>query len=564
VAHEAIRHVRPGEPLAIDPKYLRQSRDAFFWLFAAPIQETEYREDGVAVVHVRGPLEHHEDPCADSYDAICARTEEAFGNESAHAVVLCLDSPGGVVSGLNETVARLRKCAKQSGKRFVAYVDEMATSAAYALACACDEIVVPPSAITGSIGVISTMVDVTAADEMMGLRFVTIASGTRKADGHPHVPISDAAIAAETRRVEKLAMQFFRLVKSSRGLPIAKIQGFQAGIFLGKEAVSAGVADAVLSWEECLALLSDTSTPRSQRKLLARGGTLEPSSSLAQLGPHSESPMPLSLDALIKRTEAALASEKDSKLRAELSASLEAYKKTKHSIEKHETEEGDEEDEEDEDEEGGNETDRSDDPDDDKDDDGDEEDEDEKKSAAPPVKKSASTKKKAGKGRAEEEAEDEGDDAEALLQLVRRATGKRGAAAMGALEGLLSKAVMTDKLAARLEAIEVSRKREARDAIVGAALASNRITKKEAERLGKKSRAHVEAFLDARPRSLIYAQSEDLPVPQMQNPDGTAVLPPDLEKQLQAAITASEGKITRDQILAEHAKRSASTLNGRG
>ncbi len=149
-----IRQVRAGEPLAIDPSFLRQSAgsgpQAFFWLFAPPIQETEYRDDGLAIVHVRGPLEHHDDPCSDSYDAIVARTEEAFACEEAKAVVLRIDSPGGVVSGLSSAVDRLRQCAKASGKRFVAYVDEMAASAAYALSCSCDEIILPKSAIVGS------------------------------------------------------------------------------------------------------------------------------------------------------------------------------------------------------------------------------------------------------------------------------------------------------------------------------------------------------------------------------------------------------------------------------
>jgi signal peptide peptidase SppA len=562
-----IRHVRAGEVLAIDANYLRQSQTsegpgAFFWLFAAPIKATEYREDGVAVIHVRGPLEHHEDPCSDSYDDILCRAEEAFACEEARAVVLCLDSPGGVVAGLNATVDKLRKCAKESGKRFVAYVDEMATSAAYALACSCDEIVVPQSAITGSIGVISTMVDVTAADEMMGIRYVTIASGSRKTDGHPHVPITDSAVTSEGRRVEKLAMQFFRMVKSSRGVPVEKIRSFQAGIFLGKEALRAGLADAVMPYDELMATLSDTAknSPRASvpTKPLAPSGQAEPHSVAANgTQAAAERTMPLSLDALIKRTEAALASEKDNKRKAELTASLEAYKKTKHSIEKHETEEGDEEDEEEE-EADGNETDRGDDPDKDEDDD---DEEDEKKSAAAPSKKSAKSKTK-GKY-SEEEAESEDDEAEALVTLVRRATGKTGAAAMGALEGLLSKARSAEGLAARVQAMEQARKTETRDSVVDRALAANRITKKEAVGLKKKPLAHVEAFLEARPRGLVYSQSEDLPVPQMQNPDGSSILPADLEKQIQAAITASEGKITREQILAEHAKRSQASLNGR-
>jgi ClpP class serine protease len=581
---------RVGEPLAIDPRALKYEREvgreAFFWLFGPPVKETE-RVGEVAVVHVRGPLEHHSDGYSDSYDSILCRVRDAFSGVDvskayerrnywrqdyeplepcpAAAVVLCLDSPGGVVAGLNDTVRSLRQASKAAKRPLVAFVNEMATSAAYALACSCSEIVVPASGILGSIGVISTMVDVTAADKADGLRFVTITSGERKADGHPHVPISDAAIKAETARVEKLADQFYRLVRTSRGLSLDTIQRFQAGIFLGQQAARAGLADSVMSYDEFMATLCDkveTAPDRTRdTKPLAQSGATGSHSTQSRV---AEKIMPLSLDALIRRTEASIAAEKDPKKLGALVASLEAYKKTKHSIEKHETEEGEEEDEEEE--EGGNETDRTDDPDKDKDDDDDEE-EDEKSAAAPPQKKSAKSKSKKGEDskKGEEEAESEEDEAEALLHLVRRATGKSGAAARGALEGLLSTAREAKQLASRLDALEHQRKAEARDAVVDRALAANRVTKKEAASLKKRPMAHVEAFLEARPRGLVYSQSEDLPVPQMQNADGTSVLPPDLEKQLAAAITASEGKVTREQILGEYAKMNARRdMNGRG
>jgi signal peptide peptidase SppA len=607
-----IRQVRAGEPLAIDPSFLRQSAgngpQAFFWLFAPPIQETEYRDDGLAIVHVRGPLEHHDDPCSDSYDAIVARTEEAFACEEAKAVVLRIDSPGGVVSGLSSAVDRLRQCAKASGKRFVAYVDEMAASAAYALSCSCDEIILPKSAIVGSIGVISTMVDVTAADEAMGIRYVTIASGSKKTDGHPHVPITDTAVASEKRRVDKLALQFFKLVRQARGLPIKSIQGFQAGIFLGREGVTAGLADAVMTFDEACALLSEAAgngpVQRAQAKPLAqpaesgshstqRSNSTHLSKQTHQVDP--ESKMTLALDALIKKTEAALASEKDAKRKAELAASLEAYKKTKHSIEKHETEEGedDEEDEEDEDDAAakGNETDRSDDPDEDEDD-GDEEDE----------KKSSAERKQKREGllqRAVARGKMTADAAKALskakLKDVKRALGipavpkpraaapaptrpsateelrrvavAAGPAALGAFEGLMATSEETNK---RVAALERANAATARDSVVRTALAANRITKKEAAGLFKKPIAHVEAFLEARPRGLVYSQSEDLPVPAMQNPDGSSVLPPELEAIVNQAVMASDGSVTREQFIknyqADHGLNgtNGSGLNGAG
>jgi ClpP class serine protease len=544
----AIRHVRGSELLAIDQSHLHQSRDAFFWLLGPMVQDNE-QIGSVAVVHVRGPMEHHDDGCGDSYDAILARAAEAFACEDARSVVLRIDSPGGVVSGLTQTVKALRAMAAASGKRLVAYVDEMAASAAYALCCACEEILVPPSAITGSIGVISTMVDQTQKDSDDGYRFVVIASGTRKADGHPHVAISDTARAAEERRVEKLAMQFFRVVRTARGLPLEKIRGFQAGLFLGAEAVSAGIADDVMGWDDVLLALSDMPGTGLVKKPLAKSGSR---GAPLNNGTQGAVTMALKLDALIKRTEAALATEKDKTKRAAITASLDAFKKTKHSIEKHETEEGadvEEKDPDDEDDE-----DKDDDEDDDKDD---------KKAAAGPGPKKAASKKKADDDGDEAEAEDEGDEAEALAATVRRATGKRGAAAQGALEALIAKAKASDTLADRLSRLEAASVAAKRDAMVDAALASHLVTRKEAVRLKSKSTAHVEAFLEARPKSLVYTTEEDMPIPAAM-PGGQASLPPELEKMLAQAVAASDGKITREQFLADFQKQQAAMANGKG
>jgi len=53
------------------------------------------------------------------------------------------------------------------------------------------------------------------------------------------------------------------MVKAARGLSIGTIMGFQAGIFLGKQAVDVGLADDCMSWEDCLAYIK-TATNRSR------------------------------------------------------------------------------------------------------------------------------------------------------------------------------------------------------------------------------------------------------------------------------------------------------------
>ena len=259
--------MRPGEALAIDPSYLRSGPQGSFWLFGPSSRPTSWvgREKSVAVLDIRGPLDHHADSWGESYEAIIERLNDAIAGRSdtkdgprspASAIVLRIDSPGGVVSGLNEATAKMQAIRKACGIPLYAYVDEMAASAAYELACACTDIFSPPSAILGSIGVISTMISQAELDKAMGVRVETITSGARKADGHPHNPITDAAMKAEQGRVDELARQFFAIVSKARGIPVAKVEGFQAGIFLGAAAVKAGLSDGVLSWERFVKKIS--------------------------------------------------------------------------------------------------------------------------------------------------------------------------------------------------------------------------------------------------------------------------------------------------------------------
>ncbi|MGA7202274.1 MAG: S49 family peptidase, partial [Candidatus Cybelea sp.] len=391
------------------------------------------------------------------------------------ALVLRIDSPGGVVSGLNEAVAKMQKLAAKSGVKLVAYVDEMAASAAYAVACACAEVVCPRSAILGSIGVISTMVDQTAAEAEMGLKFVTITSGDRKADGHPHVPIEDDAVAAERARVMELAGQFWEIVSEARGLPISKVEGFQAGIFLGREAKKARLADRVQGWDSLLKRLEAESglDKNSQTSSTSSNGVT------GNVSPRS--PRMTALAKLIADTKAKIAKEDDPDKLAALASSLASYKKTEKHVEHVKTEEDDGEEDEEEEEAKGNETDRGDDPEDDEDDD---------------AKKS---KKASGKSADEEEAK-------AMLAVYRaatKATGKTGRSVVGAITALIEEAKAVPALRERVAKIEQRDRKAERENLLARAKAERRISPAEAKTLATKKIDFVKSYLEMRPNAIV-------------------------------------------------------------
>lgn len=235
-----------GRPLALDPK-------AFGMIWDMPKRPEVRIENNVAVVDVRGPLVHHDEAYCDSYDAIKARIAEAV-KERPRAVLMSIDSPGGMVSGLFDTTEEIRAVCDAAGVPLLAYIDGQSTSAAYALACVASKVFVPPAGMVGSIGVIDALIDATAQDSMLGLKYTLVTSGARKADGNPHAPTSDGAIKNSQAAVTELAGMFFEHVAKYRGIATDRLEGLQAAVVHGAQAVTLGLADAVMTYDQVLAL----------------------------------------------------------------------------------------------------------------------------------------------------------------------------------------------------------------------------------------------------------------------------------------------------------------------
>lgn len=241
---ERRRWDRQGD-LLMEPK-------AFFGLFDPMGGAPEVQTKGdAAIVTVRGPLDQFACFWWDSYEAIKARVAAAC-ESAAGTIVLRIDSPGGVVHGCFETAREIRAMCASAGKKLLAYVDGQASSAAYALACAAERILVPETGCVGSVGVINTRLDCTAYNAKDGFAFLITASGARKADGNPNVAISPEEEATIRATVDELAGKFFALVEELRGVPAKTIAALEAATLLGEPAVEAGLADAVMTFPELL------------------------------------------------------------------------------------------------------------------------------------------------------------------------------------------------------------------------------------------------------------------------------------------------------------------------
>lgn len=256
---------RASDVLAIDGAWLeRASAGAplMFWDDEddgdLPFQRAPYDllDGGVGRILVEGPLTQRGWMCWQGYDSVARSLSAALADENVRAVVLVMNSPGGVVAGLFEAVRRMRAEIEASGKRVVCYVDELAASAGYALACVADEIVLPETGCVGSVGVIASMQSVSRMLDKAGVDVALVTSGDEKADGYAQKPISKEALARLQETVDMFAGVFHRHVAARRPLSVEAVAALEAGVRYGAGAVKAGLADRVGSLGDVLAGLA--------------------------------------------------------------------------------------------------------------------------------------------------------------------------------------------------------------------------------------------------------------------------------------------------------------------
>lgn len=238
--------------------------------------------NGVGVVSIVGALGQYGGWWFDGHESVQARLMAAIADPRANAIVVEINSPGGIVAGCFDAVRAVRRAARESGKRLFAFASDAAFSAAYAWACIADEIHLPDSGGVGSIGVLSTMMSWARMNEEMGLDVAVIRSGSQKAAGWPDLPLDPAAIEREQVEVNRLAGIFAAIVSESRPISIEEILSLQGGTVHGADAVATGLADSVTTFEAVLAKAEQAGRARQMQQVAARLG-LAPNASEADV-----------------------------------------------------------------------------------------------------------------------------------------------------------------------------------------------------------------------------------------------------------------------------------------
>ncbi len=171
--------------------------------------------------------------------------EKAF-RAKPKAVALQINSPGGSAVQSSLIAARIRRLAAEKKVRVHAFVEDVAASGGYWLACAGDDITVDRGSILGSIGVISAGFGLSEFIDRHGVERRVHTAGKSKSFMDPFRPEKEEDVARLKDLLDQLHAYFIDTVKERRGSTLGEDpELFTGKIWVGKGAVEIGLADGI-------------------------------------------------------------------------------------------------------------------------------------------------------------------------------------------------------------------------------------------------------------------------------------------------------------------------------
>jgi signal peptide peptidase SppA len=182
-----------------------------------------------------------------SLAGVAKTLERAFATKNAKAVALVINSPGGSPVQSRQIYLRIRQLAAEKKLPVLVFVEDVAASGGYMIACAGDEIFCDPSSILGSIGVVGGSFGFQELIKKIGVERRLYTAGAHKAMLDPFLPEDPDDVARVKALQREIHAIFIALVRESRG---SRLKGgedvlFTGEYWAGETSVSLGLADAI-------------------------------------------------------------------------------------------------------------------------------------------------------------------------------------------------------------------------------------------------------------------------------------------------------------------------------
>jgi signal peptide peptidase SppA len=182
-----------------------------------------------------------------SLSSVSKTLERAFSVKKAKAVALVINSPGGSPVQSHLIFQRVRSLAEEHKKKVYVFVEDVAASGGYMIACAGDEIYADPSSIAGSIGVVSASFGFNKLLTKIGVERRVYTAGEKKVMLDPFQPERPEDIRRLKAVQKEIHALFISLVKERRGKKLKAPDKtlFSGEFWAGEESVKLGLVDGI-------------------------------------------------------------------------------------------------------------------------------------------------------------------------------------------------------------------------------------------------------------------------------------------------------------------------------
>lgn len=214
---------------------------------------------------------------------------EALEDPEVKAIILDIDSPGGTVDGTFELADSLHEM--RGSKPIVSLANGLMASAAYAIGSAADKVYISgPTTMVGSIGVVSTHTDYSGYEEKIGVKTTEIYAGKYKRIASQHAPLTQDGRESMQEHVDYLYSVFVEKVATFRGVPVRTVLDDMADgrLFIGQQAIDAGLVDGVSTLDNLIAELSEGRLPETSSPSGAAEDEIELSESDNETDPEQQ------------------------------------------------------------------------------------------------------------------------------------------------------------------------------------------------------------------------------------------------------------------------------------
>ncbi len=200
--------------------------------------------EGIGVVEVKGLI-------LDSKETI-KQLHDFEKDQDIKAVVLRVDSPGGVVGPSQEIYEEVKKLTAR--KRVVVSMGSVAASGGYYIAAPANRIFANPGTVTGSIGVLMKLSNIEGLLGKIGLKSSVLKSGKFKDAGSPVRPLTREDRVILQGVIDSMHGQFIRAVAEGRKIPLAEVARLADGrIFSGEQAFQLKLVDKLGDLQDAVA-----------------------------------------------------------------------------------------------------------------------------------------------------------------------------------------------------------------------------------------------------------------------------------------------------------------------